>query len=234
MTLEEMVQHTPVGESRVFNPGQSGGDPQPRFFEIRSNYRCKNELFEWINRCETNELPKPATVNHPARWVSNIPEYSLQFHGNKAELGDYYEPGLFYFISERLCDLLQEFDPEGVDAAPATLRMEGRTERFKAFMPKRALVAADLSRTEIKVTRGGADRQGRARVSLPAKFHFNPAIGDGVHLFNDLARHKMYWSRELLSACRAAGIHGITAVASYAQYPEVIGLQGDQTLSPGA
>ena len=222
LTLEEMVDQTPAGETLTFNAGHIEGDEHGDFFQIRSTYLHDNHKLAWLNALPLEALPRKQTVNQPARGVEGGASYNLEFTGNVSKLADFYNPGTVCFISDRLLAILMEFDPAGVDAVAAPLRAGDGVVGFNVFMPARTLVAPDVQTSEVSIAKRLVFGVPVAKVILAQSFRLNPNIDNDVHIFADLAEPQIYWSRSLVEACRARGISGVSARTGYARTPETI------------
>lgn len=222
MTLEEMVEQTPPGETRTYNSGQTEGEERAGFYHIRSTYLHENQNLVWLNPPPLQALPRRQTLNQPRRGVASGAPYDLEFTGDVSRLADFYNPGTVCFVSDRLVAILKAFDPGGVDAVAAPLNAGGQIVGFNAFMPARTLVAPDVRVSEISIAKRVVFGAPVAKVILPTTFRLNPDIDDGIHIFADLAEPKVYWSRALVEACKASGIRGVSAQTTYARTPDTI------------
>lgn len=222
VTLEDLVRGTAPGEKRIVSPAISEADETGSFFLIRPNYDYPVGKFSWKNQPDLSNFPRRATVNLPKRPLGDFLPYKLAFDGSALEVLDYYDKGPISFVSDRLLELLRDFDQEGVDDAPASMICYGEEIGFNAIMPARAFTAADISTTQIEVRTRIVSDTVLASFVYPNKYRLNPDIPSAIDMFSDLAEPKMYWSRRLVKACQKCGIRGISAQTSYATSVETV------------
>lgn len=222
LTLEQMVEQTRAGESRTFNAGQTEGDERGEFYQIRSTFLHEDDKLVWLNPPPLEALPRKQTFSRPALGVGSCAPYRLEFTGDPSSLADFYQPGSVCFVSDRLLAILAEFDPAGVDAVAAPLRVGDQELAYHAFLPARTLMAADIATNEVTIAKRIVSGVPVPKVVLSQTFRLNPNIDKDVHIFADLAEPRIYWSRSLVEACKAGGITGVSARTGYARSPDTI------------
>ena len=222
LTLEDLVRGTAPGDKRIVHPASSEADEHGAFFVIRPNYDYPVGKFSWENQPDLSNYPRRATVNLPKLPVGDFLPFILAFDGPASDVLDYYDQGPVSFVSNRLLDLLREFDPEGIEAAPASMTCDGEAIGFNAFMPMQAFTAADVSTTQIEVRTRVVSETVLASFVYPNKYRLNPDIPSATDIFADIAEPKMYWSRRLVKGCEENGIRGISAQTTYAISVETI------------
>lgn len=222
LTLEDLVKATAPREKRVYQPQSSEADEQGRFFIIRPNYAYPLGKFSWENQPDLSNYPRRATINSPKRPISDFAPFELAFDGPASEVVDFYDRGPVSFVSDHLLAILREFDPEAIDAVPAPMTCGRDVLGFNAFMPMRALTAANLATTGVEIRTMAVPDKVLATFIYPTKYRLNPEIPDSIDVFADLAEPKMYWSPRLVTACKARGIRGISAQTTYALNVETV------------
>lgn len=212
MNFEEMMAAVPAGEKAEFQPIKPPiRESSPRFFAVGPNFDYAMEKFDCSNRAEIEPMPRPARPELPRiRLNSSLPpEY--RFNGRSRDMPDFYRMGALCLGSQRLVEIIQGIDSEGLDAVQSKVSATDADIICWSFLPTRDLWAADPERSVVKIERRSLEKANVLFVDVARRFSFNPEIGKDVHLFADIATSRMYWSRELLMRCKSSGVRGISA-----------------------
>ena len=212
MNFEEMMAVVPAGDKAEFQPVKPPvRESSPRFFAVGLNHDYAMEKFECSNRAEIEPVPRPARPELPRiRLNSSLPpEY--RFNGRSRDMPDFYRMGALCLGSQRLVELIQSIDADGLDVIQSKVSASDADIIWWSFLPSRDLWAADPERSVVKIERRSLEKANVVFVDVARRFSFNPDIGKDVHLFADIATSRMYWSRELLMLCKSSGVRGISA-----------------------
>lgn len=179
------------------------------------------EKFHCSNRVEIEPAPRPARPELPRIKFNAAlpPEY--RFNGRSRDMPDFYRMGALCLGSQRLVELIQSVDADGLDVVQSKVSASDADIMCWSFLPSRDLWAADPERSVVKIERRSLKKANVVWVDVARRFSFNPDIGKDVHLFSDMATSRMYWSRELLMLCQSSGVRGIAARSDNASSREL-------------
>ena len=206
--IAEMLASLPSGATRTYPAVDPGSDGDERFFEVH----------QFISDAPALVWPKwPGILNRPLCGDRVIPpvgidlllEYSANIVGLGRDAAEFYKADSdLYFLSQRLVDLIREYDSDAIVHRPAKVSAFDKEVQFYAVMPARVIEAVDVDFTEVTVSKK-VMRSGKA--SFESSVTFRSDIADNVHAFKDPDLYFWHWSRSLLLAAKAAGIRGIYA-----------------------
>lgn len=220
MTIDEMIASVPVGTTKMFTPKTtSAGEQSVRFMEVRFNHDHQADRFLWLNPPDVASIPMNRTPNTPGRSLEQSPRFKFDYDGDASELPDFYKSGPAHFASERLLEIMLAADPHGVEYRTVELTARREVVPYYIFLPLRSFWAVDPEVTVVAIAKRPGSRKPLVKITYPDKFRMSASIPDDVHVFADIARPKLYWSRTLVEACKARGIKGISARAGYVAKP---------------
>jgi hypothetical protein len=216
MLIEAMVEATPLGGSRTFKPEEIvEQSEQPRFYSVDHSYECRPDLFKWLGRRPLGP-PIARRIGLPADDLSMWAPFELRFDGELSIISDLFRAGQTLFVSELVKDIIISIDHEAVQAVPVDVKAEGGFKRFYATLPKRSIVPFDLRANELIVRREKiAEDIYIPHVTTSRRYIFNRDIDKSVQVFASLTGADIFWSDQIVMACKERGARGILAQATY-------------------
>jgi len=216
MLIEDMVEATPLGGSRTFKPEEIiEQSEQPRFYSVDHSYEFRPDLFKWLGSRPLGP-PVARRIGLPADDLSMFAPFELRFDGQLSIISDLFSAGQALFVSEMVKDIITSIDPEAVQAEPVDVKAEDGVKRFYATLPKRSIVPFDVRANEVVVRREKVDVGIYvADVTTSRCYIFNRDIDESVHVFASLTGGDVFWSDQIVMACKERGARGILVQATY-------------------
>lgn len=216
-TIGELSQQVPKGGKQMFKPTLD--DPgEERFFAVSQNWDYHPGRLTWRNQPGLGETPWYGSRFKARIPISAIPTPAVGFDGPASDLVDFYSTSAHcFFLSERLCDLIEGFDPGSLDQLPITIATRDGAVPFRVAMPSRSLEAVDVARTAVFIEDEQYADEWARFVRFPFGIVFKTDALTGLHSFADYDALAWYWSRELIAFAKTSNIKGLVATSVQAK-----------------
>lgn len=223
-TIGELCQQVPTGETRIFKPSRDDLGEE-RFFAVSQNWNYYPGRLTWSNKPGLMENPWYGSRFKARIPISAIPVPEVSFEGPASDLVDFYSTSAdCFFLSERLCDLIEELDPGSLDQLPITIAAEDGAVPYRVVMPARSLEAVDVARTTVVIQDEKFASDWVRYIRFPLGIVFKGDALAGIHSFSDYDALAWYWSQELIDLAKASKIKGLEADSVRAKGPTVVRL----------
>lgn len=211
MTIGALSLQVPTGGKQWFRPTLEDSSEE-RFFAVSQNWDCYPGRLTWHNKPPLGEDPWYGSRFKARIPISAIPTPEVTFDGPVSDLVDFYSTsGHAFFLSERLCDLIERLDPGSLDHLPILITARGGAAPFRVAMPARSLEAVDVARTAVFIEDEQFADEWARFIRFPFGVTFKTAELAGIHSFSDYDALGWYWSRELIDLAKVSGIKGLEA-----------------------
>lgn len=211
MTIGDFSLQVPTGCKQWFR--STLDDPtEERFFAVSQNWNYYPGRLTWSNKPGLIEEPWYGSRFKARIPISAIPLPKVSFEGPASDLVDFYSTSAdCFFLSERLCDLIDGLDRGSLDQLPITITAQDGSVPYRVVMPARSLEAVDVARTTMFIEDEQFADDWVRFIRFPLGVTFKTAELAGIHSFSDYDALDWYWSRELIDLARASGIKGLEA-----------------------
>ncbi len=208
-TIGDLLAEVPEGQSRIFEAIMPNINSD-RFVEVVYNWNY-DAILSWKNRALPGEGPWMGSRRKSRIGLSGLVEPRLTFERDARALVDFYmpSPGV-HVISENLLAIIERSDPGSLEVRPVIVEARDARVDMNMVMPTRLLEAVDPDQCDINIVAERLDMIWLQRVRFPHGAVFASQIDESVHNFADIdVRNRWFWSTELVSTAKNAGIRGI-------------------------